>query len=248
MHDIFLYRKMRTEKYFISFLVLQLSFSCVPVEKIARHDFDSGFYKLKTLAGNPSDVYVHVINDSITVYPLVADGKNKSPDKNSFRGININRIRKDNNFYRSSFISNSFDADLTTIILKYRPPKGGVPNQLSSNINAALYLGFRKDFYKVIPHISPLGEETSFIRHIGFDAGVFAGIGITALNPTVTRDAIIQEYDGMVFQKGVAGFISFDNMSVGITIGFDNLLDKNKTSWIYNQKPYIGLLIGISNF
>jgi hypothetical protein len=99
-----------------------------------------------------------------------------------------------------------------------------------------------------MPHISPLGEETSFIRHIGFDAGVFAGIGITALNPTVTRDAIIQEYDGMVFQKGVAGFISFDNMSVGITIGFDNLLDKNKTSWIYNQKPYIGLLIGISNF
>jgi hypothetical protein len=239
---------MRTGKYLISFLVLLLSYSCVPVEKIARHDFDPGFYKLKTQTGNRSDVYVKVIDDSITVYPLIPDGKNKSPDKNSFSGININSIRKDNNFYRSSFISNSFDADLTTIILKYRPPQGGVPNQLSSNINAALYLGFRKDFYKVMPHISPLGEETSFIRHIGFDAGIFAGIGITALNPTVTRDAIIQEYDGMVFQKGVAGFISFGNMSVGITIGFDNLLDKNKTSWIYNQKPYWGLLIGISNF
>jgi hypothetical protein len=37
-------------------------------------------------------------------------------------------------------------------------------------------------------------------------------------------------------------------MSVGLAIGFDNLVDKNKSVWIYNQKPYIGLVIGIANF
>lgn len=90
--------------------------------------------------------------------------------------------------------------------------------------------------------------ETSYIRQVGFDVGFFAGLGLTFMNPTVTDNKITQEYDGMVFQKGVAGFVTFDNMSVGLTIGFDNLLNKNRSSWIYNQKPYLGLVIGISNF
>jgi hypothetical protein len=239
---------MRRGKILFLFFVLLLSNSCVPVEKIARHDFDSGFYKLKTQSGNSSDVYINVVDDSITVYPLVIEGKNESPDINSFMGINTKNIRKDNYFYRSCFINKSVDVDLTTVILKYRPPQRGVPNQLSSNVNAAIYMGFRKDFYKIIPYTSPLNEESSFIRQIGFDAGIFTGLGITPLNPTVTHNAITQEYDGMVFQKGVAGFITFDNISVGIVFGIDNLLDKNRSSWIYNQKPYLGLIIGISNF
>jgi hypothetical protein len=239
---------MRRDIFPLLLLIMLFLYSCVPVEKIARHDFDSGFYKLQTQEGEVTRVYTKVINDSVVVYPLTSEGKKESPDIYSFRGIRINNIKSGNYFYRSRFINKSIDVDLTTVILKYRLPQGGVPNQLSSNINAAIYLGFRKDFYKVMTHVSPLGEETSFIRQIGFDAGIFAGIGISPINPTVTRNAIMQEYDGLVFQKGVAGFITFDKISVGISLGFDNLLDKNKTSWIYNQKPYVGLLIGISNF
>jgi hypothetical protein len=225
-----------------------MSVSCVPAEKIVRHDFDSGYYKLKTPGAEPSRVYVNAINDSIDVYPVITEGKNEYPNTTSFKGISIIKIKKGDYFYRSCFINKSIDVDLTTVIMKYRPPQGGVPNQLSSNINASIYAGFRKDFYKAIPYLSPLHEETSYIRQIGIDAGIFAGIGITPINPTVTRNIVNQEYDGMVFQKGVAAFITFDNMSVGVAIGFDNLLDNNKTSWVYNQKPYLGLIIGISNF
>jgi hypothetical protein len=78
--------------------------------------------------------------------------------------------------------------------------------------------------------------------------GIFAGIGSTPVNPTVTNNLVNQEYDAMIFQKGVAGFISFGQMSLGLAVGFDNILDKNKSFWIYNQKPYLGLIITVSNF
>ena len=42
--------------------------------------------------------------------------------------------------------------------------------------------------------------------------------------------------------------MTFDRMSVGIVLGFDNLMDRIKLSWLYNQKPYLGLSIGIANF
>jgi len=57
-----------------------------------------------------------------------------------------------------------------------------------------------------------------------------------------------QEYDGIVFQKGVSVFATYENMSVGIALGFDNLMDHNKGIWIYNNKPWIGIVIGIANF
>jgi hypothetical protein len=239
---------MKNKIVFIAEIVFLLATGCVPVEKMSRHNFDSGFYKLKTNDGQLSSVYATVSEDSVVIYPLKTEGRDKIPDIFSSHGTKISTVRKDNYFYKSCFKSNSIDVDLTSVILKYRFPEGGVPNQLSSNVNAALYIGLRKDFYKLIPYKTPLNEETSYIRQIGFDAGIFAGMGITPVNPTVTKFQIAQEYDGVIFQKGIAGFITFDNISVGVALGFDNLLDKNRNLWIYNQKPYLGLVIGISNF
>jgi hypothetical protein len=76
--------------------------------------------------------------------------------------------------------------------------------------------------------------------------GLFAGIGITAMNPTVTNNQIDQEYDGIVFQKGVAGFVGMRRITLGLSLGFDNLLDANKHLWAYQQKPWIGLMLGIN--
>lgn len=123
-----------------------------------------------------------------------------------------------------------------------------VPNQFSADLDVALYAGFRKDFYRIITPAHPLNEMKSYIQQIGFDLGVFAGIGSSPVNPTVTNNKINQEYDAMIFQKGVAAFISINKMSFGLAVGFDNLLDKNKSSWIYNQKSYFGLIISVSSF
>jgi hypothetical protein len=229
--------------------ILTLSLvSCTPVEKIAFHDLSSGYYKLKTPDKEPSKVYINVIDDSVTVYRTAGDGKQISVDTSTHRSANISAIRKGDHLYGSCLVKKSADIDLSTVLLKYRPARGGVPNQLNANLNAAFYVGFRKDYYKMITNTSPLNEESTFCRHTGFDFGLFAGFGITQINPTVTNDKISQEYDGVIFQKGAGLFLTLERMSVGIVLGFDNLMDSNKDAWIYNQKPYIGLSLGIANF
>jgi hypothetical protein len=239
---------MRSLLFTLSTILLFSAYSCVPVHKIARHNFDTGFFVLKTKDSVTQQVYTKVSGDSITVYPLTTSGSAKVPDISGFSATRIGNVSSGNYFYKSRFTRNSIDADLTTILLKYRPEQGDVPNQLSSNLNAALYVGLRKDFFKMIPYKTPLKEEFSFLRQTAFDAGLFAGIGITPVNPTVTSGNVNLEYDGIVFQKGIAGYLTFDNMSIGITLGFDTLLDKNKGVWLFNEKPYIGIAIGISNF
>jgi hypothetical protein len=229
-------------------LVLLISVGCVSLGKLTQHDFDSGFYKLKVQGGKPSRVYAEVIEDSIIVYPVNNDGKKEYPNTSSSIGTRISRIKTDNYFYRSCFINSSVDIDLTSIIFKSRHSMDDVPNQFSADLDVALYAGLRKDFYRIISPVNPLHEEKSSIRQIGFDLGVFAGIGSSPVNPTVTNNKISQEYDAMIFQKGFAAFISINRMSVGLAVGFDNLLDKNKSNWIYNQKTYLGLIISVSNF
>jgi hypothetical protein len=234
----------------LSLLVLPfiLSNGCVTVNKITKHDFGSGFYTLKREGAGPVRVYTNVIEDSIFVYPIIPEGKKETPDISSCRATKINNIKTGDYFYKSCFVKNSVDVDLSTVLLKLRPSSKNVPNQLSYNVNAAMYCGLKKNFYKLVPYRSPLNIETSSVRQFGFDAGLFAGIGITPINPSVTEGNEILEYDGIVFQKGIAGFVTIDRMSVGLTIGFDNLLDHNKKIWVYNNKPYIGLMIGILNF
>lgn len=239
---------MRLRNLFIPVLIIIFSSGCATVKTISRHDFDSGFYTLKKDGEAPRRIYADVREDSLSVYNVIIEGGKESPAASAHIGTKISEIKSGSYFYKNSYVQNSIDVDLSTVLMKLRPPQKNVPVQLSYNLNAALYMGWRKDFYKFIPYKSPFKKETSFIRQIGFDAGLFAGIGMTAMNPWVTEGKISIEYDGIVFQKGIAGFLTIDRMSVGISLGFDNLLDSNKKNWIYNQKPYIGLMIGILNF
>jgi hypothetical protein len=228
--------------------IILLSVSCVSVGKISRHDFDSGFYSLKVRGSDPSRVYTEVADDSIIIYPSDTKGNREVPNTSSSMGARVSRIQPDNYFYRSCFRTNTFDLDLTSILFKSRRSQDDVPSQFSADLNFAIFAGFRRDFYKIVTPLHARQEVKSRITAIGFDLGVFAGIGSSPVNPTVTNYKISQQYDGMIFQKGVAGFISINKMSLGLALGFDNLLDKNKSSWIYNQKPYLGLIISVSNF
>ena len=243
-----MFSTMKESILFILFIFTLLTIGCVPLEKIYRHDFDSGYFKLKTPENKVSEVYMDLKDDTVTVFNISGAGKSKAPDLSTAQGIKISEIKPGSLLYKNTLVRRSLDFDLSTVALRYRPESSGVPNQLSYNINTVLYLGIRRDFFIVKSHHSPLRKENPFIRQIGFDAGILAGIGITPINPSVTNSNTPLEYDGWFFQKGVAAFITIERMSVGISLGFDNLLDKNSSSWIYNQKPWIGIVLGISNF
>jgi hypothetical protein len=232
----------------VSGSLLLLASACASIGKLTRHDFDSGFYNLKIDGKKSARVYAEVAEDSVIVYPLNIVGNKEVPNMSSSNGTRISRTKPDNYLYHSCFTNNSLDIDLTTIIFKSRHSMDDVPNQFSADLDVAVYMGIRKDFYRIVSPSHPVHEEKSYIRQIGFDLGVFAGIGSSPVNPTVTNNKISQEYDAMIFQKGFAGFISINKMSFGLAVGFDNLLDKSKSYWIYNQKPYLGLIISVSSF
>lgn len=140
----------------------------------------------------------------------------------------------------------SFDLDFHSILLKYRPAQAGVPPQLNSDLNATAYLGYRVDRYKLKYKTDPLGAAELTDTQIGFSIGAFMGIGNTFMSPTTTANAIEQEYDGVVWLKGVTAIIGFNGLTAGVSLGFDSLLDKNSENWIYEGKPWIGMAVGFN--
>jgi hypothetical protein len=219
---------------------------CAPIETIAKHDFSSGSYKLKTAGSESSRIYADVNGDSLTIYSMEAENPEKA-DEESARQYNLSDADADNELSKATFVRNSIDFDLSTIIARLRPSQAGVPAQLNANLNAVLYLGARKDYFFMRQH-KQVFRSIPYLRQIGFDAGLFAGMGITFISPTNTAMRSEKEYDGIIFQKGAALFFTFDKISVGIASGFDTLMGPDSKIWIYNNKPWIGLVLGIANF
>lgn len=221
---------------------------CVPIETISNQDFSSGIYKHKPPDESPKKIYLDVSEDSLVVYDLKDMAGEKKPDLASGKGVEITSIKQGNYLYGSKFSEISVDVDLSTVLTKLRPAAGGVPLQANTNLNAIIYLGTKNSIYLIRSRTSETRKTSSFIRHWGYDAGIFAGFGITPVNPTTTGDNITLEYDGVVFQKGIAGFITIEKLAIGIALGFDNLLDGNSKFWVYNNKPWIGIVLAIANF
>jgi hypothetical protein len=236
----------------ISFLIIGVILlaitGCAPFDKIYSHEFCSGYYKLKGPDLIPKKIYLETNGDTIKTYAASGKGKSLAPDLSFYRRATLSSVSPGSYLYNSTFVRTGPDIDLSTVLLKFRPHAGDVPSQLSTNVNGIFYIGFRKDFFRMTSHLSPANIRSTFIRHTGFDFGPFAGIGITPVTPTTTMFRTTQEYDGMVFQKGFAIFGTIENMSVGLSIGFDNLLNKNSNIWVFNNKPWFGIIIGIANF
>lgn len=63
---------------------------------------------------------------------------------------------------------------------------------------------------------------------------------------STTNNAIATEYDGLILQKGIAGIVAINKLTIGVSVGFDDLLDRNNKNWIYENKPWFGLMLGLN--
>ncbi len=106
-----------------------------------------------------------------------------------------------------SFNKPSFDIDFLTIPLKFRPGQKGVPVQLNTNLNGAVYILAKKQIGQVPKYIpDPLGkaehgDDQSFWF---FRRSVYRNRHNTFISPTNTNSLMQDEYDGIVWSKGVA--------------------------------------------
>ena len=60
------------------------------------------------------------------------------------------------------------------------------------------------------------------------------------------EDKIDYEYDGLALSNGIAGIYDNKKINIGLALGIDMLTDKNRANWIYQGKPWIGILFGIT--
>ncbi len=84
------------------------------------------------------------------------------------------------------------------------------------------------------------------ITGVGYGYGGILGIGGVTMNPFVTHNKINYEYDGFVITGGLAGIYDAKKFNLGLALGTDLLLDKNRKFWLYQGKPWLGFLFGIN--
>jgi len=117
---------------------------------------------------------------------------------------------------------------------------------MSTDLNIALYAGWRFDTYKIFSRKDPRNKQHPKMTNLGYDFGVFAGAGSTNVNPFSTNNRSDLDYNGMIFQTGFAGFLESTIASFGVAVGVDYLLNRDRKIWIYQHKPWIGFILGIA--
>ena len=228
--------------FVITIWLIGLLTSCNTLEKASLHGLNSGYYKLKSDTIKAQGVYLDVTDEKIEVYHHIK----RQPDKKQFLTIPLNTITDSLIFNRMVFKKQSLDVDMTSILLKYRPSIYGLPAQLTTDLNMALYVGWRYDYYHIMRKRDPLGRSYHKISNRGYDFGVFAGPGATVISPFTTQNKRSDEYNGMIIQTGIAGFIESNAASFGLAVGYDYLMNPDRKIWIYTNKPWVGFVVGIA--
>jgi hypothetical protein len=220
-----------------AFITLQ---GCKVLQESSKYEFNEGTYHVKT-PQHSGKAYVVVNEDSVKVYPVNA------PLFDSTRFIELAFPAKTAKPVRGRnlFLANSFDLDVLTILFKYRPSVKGFPNQFTTQLNGAAYIGYRTDAFKIRYSKRPLYYKRH-IEHYGYSFGGFLGIGATAMNPWVTQGNISDEYDGFVITKGLALNVAVNAFTFGLAVGWDHLADSNRKFWIYQEKTWLGLTLGLN--
>ncbi|MBC7892295.1 MAG: hypothetical protein H7Y12_08790 [Sphingobacteriaceae bacterium] len=195
---------------------------------------ESGFYRVRRAAslGLPAKP-LYVVDARDTLHLVVpATGQR--------------RALPSADFTRLTFYRKEFDVDIFTIPFKIRSAREGVPAQLNSNFNAALYLGRRIDFFHIDQRAILPTLTQRVVRSRGFGYGIFLGMGSTPINEYVTGGNTLIQYDGLVLNAGMAAIYDARIFNVGLAAGFDHLVDGNRVNWIYQQRPWFGVLFGLN--
>lgn len=209
----------------------------------AKYNFSDGYYRCR-LNGKDQKYYVVTGGDSIKIYPSAI--ATTFADTSKMVSVLFPPHARPQQFKTYSFTKKTFDADVLTILFKYRFPLSSFPGQLNSTFNGAGYFGYRTDVYRLSYTQTPLHVQNRNINHFGYSLGGFVGIGTARIDEYVTLNRINYEYDGCVITSGVAGIFAMNKVNFGINSGLDFLPDRNKNAWVNQKKLWIGISVGLN--
>jgi hypothetical protein len=232
------------------FFLLLLFSSCATIIRSADNDLDSGYYNYEMEAQAKKDstiykteaefkAYVDISEDTMHIYR--ANQKNELELVDSIPNLNLVPDQ-----LQYSLGLSTFDLDILIIPVKLRPSQNGQPPRINANINAGIYTGYRYDKYYFLYQKTALQDYKKETFQSGFSIGGFVGLGASLIDPTVSQGAVDFEYEGIILTFGPAVLLDTKSLNFGANMGFDFLLDSNADQWVYQGKPYIGVVIGLN--
>ena len=139
-----------------------------------------------------------------------------------------------------------FDVDAITVPFRYRFRQGRtIPGGFVSNPNVGIYAGWRTD---MVTHQIQYTRNLclSELSTVAFGFGAFSSINPVYVSPWNTDYGVDVEYDGLGVNYGVAAIAGYRQMTVGLLLGFELLLDENHIHWVFHNKPWIGVSLGLN--
>lgn len=224
------------------FVALFLS-QCGAFRDTVSDNFKEGTYR--SIISASKKVYVQYLGDTLAVYKLKqVNGEDVADTLSS----SVIWFSPKTNAAKHSHVFNalSLDFDALTIPFKYRFLSRSLPPQFTTSLNGGVYLGFRSDRYRLLYKKHFFNYYQRHIYHSAISFGGFTGFGSTAMNPWVTDYNINSEYEGVVWLKGAAFIMALGRYTAGVSVGWDHLLDQNQKFWIYQGKPWLGLVFGLN--
>lgn len=203
--------------------------ACSSIKDSPKYQLSDGPYKFRQPGEQYKKAFVTVEEDTLRIF---LEEKPKE--------VFIPMYSKD-----QFFLKPSFDVDVITIPFKYRPITSGLPRQLTTDFNGNVFIGYRGDRFRLRFKETPAGWIRSF-KHRALSVGVFGGLGSTSVTPWTTNNQTTDEYSGLVLSRGLAFMVGVNNLTVGIGVGWDFLTDRDKDIWIYQNKPWYGLTLGLN--
>jgi hypothetical protein len=218
-------------KHWLPFLIILTSFAlscCGTLKDSPKYQLGDGTYLYKQKAEKYNKVYVVSLEDSVKIYDEATKAE-------------VQYTRGETQF----FLTRTFDVDIMTVGFKYRPATMNLPRQVNTDFNGNVFVGYRFDRFKISYRSTPLGyrQKTS---HRGITVGGFGGVGSTAMTPWTTNNQMTDEYNGLVLTRGLAIMVGINTLTVGLGVGWDRLTDRDKYIWIYQNKPWYGLTLGLN--
>ncbi len=211
---------------FIGLAILIILAGCSGLKNLPKYQLSDDYYQFHQPGQPSAKVFVRIQEDSIVITKL---------------DESIQVIGGQDEY----FVKKSFDIDAMTVPFKYRPSSAGFPRQLNYAFNGNAYMGYRVDRFWLDYRNTPAGLLKE-MKHRAISVGGFGGIGSAFISPWTTNYRITDEYDGMVLTRGVAVMVGINSLTVGLGVGWDYLTDRDKNIWIYQNKAWYGVTIGLN--
>lgn len=218
-------------KYVALIFLCAVLASCASVSTLTESQLTTGYYRYRPDGEKEFiKVYVESQEDTIAIIPHDKDGKGLA---------HIGPL------HGQVFRKPSFDIDVMVVAFKYRPSSYNFPSQLTADFNGNIFLGYRLDQYTMEFAKTP-GRPVRRVRQRAISVGGFVGLGTSFISPWTTNYRTTDEYSGFILSHGFSAMAGFKSVTFGLAVGWDNLTDRDKDIWIYQNSAWYGVTLSLN--